>query len=153
MVDENAPKSGGVSPVLIGEFQHNIDAKGRIFVPARIREDLGEQFIITKGLDGCLFVYSMPEWEKLDARIRDLPLSKARNVQRFLFSCASPVSADKQGRVVIPPSLRTYAGLTRDAVIIGASIRAEIWDTERWNEACGAMTPEMLEKEMEELGF
>ncbi|MFT9056550.1 MAG: division/cell wall cluster transcriptional repressor MraZ, partial [Ethanoligenens sp.] len=86
--------------MLIGEYQHNIDAKGRVFMPARLRENLGERFILCKGLDNCLFVYSATEWSALEARIRALPLSKGRQLQRFFFSGACDVEADKQGRIV-----------------------------------------------------
>ena len=153
MVDENAPKSGGVSPVLIGEFQHNIDAKGRIFVPARIREDLGEQFIITKGLDNCLYVYSMEEWKVLEDKIRALPMSKSRNLQRFFFAGAAEAEPDKQGRVLIPAHLREYAGLTKDVTVIGASVRAEIWDSERYQSSCEELTSDSIAESMDELGF
>ncbi|MFT8888480.1 division/cell wall cluster transcriptional repressor MraZ [Ethanoligenens sp.] len=139
--------------MLIGEYQHNIDAKGRVFMPARLREDLGERFILCKGLDNCLFVYSATEWSALEARIRALPLSKGRQLQRFFFSGACDVEADKQGRIVLPANLRTYAGLERDVMIIGASTRVEIWDSKRWETACAAITPEAVEQAMEELGF
>lgn len=139
--------------MLIGEHQHNLDAKGRVFVPARFREELGEHFIITKGLDSCLFVYSLEEWKSLEEKIRLLPLSKARNLQRFFFAGACDVEADKQGRALIPANLRQYASLTKDVMIIGASSRAEIWDMQKWNDMCGTITPESVVEAMEELGF
>lgn len=139
--------------MLIGEYAHTIDAKGRVFIPARLREDLGEHFILSKGLDNCLFVYSEAEWGALEARIRALPLSKARQLQRFFFSGASDVEADKQGRIVLPQNLRAYAGLERDATIIGASTRVEIWDAARWASVCASITPQTVEQAMEELGF
>lgn len=139
--------------MLIGEHQHNLDVKGRVFIPARFREELGEHFIITKGLDSCLFVYSLEEWKSLEEKIRLLPLSKARNLQRFFFAGACDVEADKQGRVLIPANLRKYASLTKDVMIIGASNRAEIWDMQKWNEMCGAITPESVVEAMDELGF
>lgn len=139
--------------MLIGKYQHNIDAKGRVFIPARLREDLGEHFILTKGLENCLYVYSETEWGVLEARIRALPFSKGRQLQRFFFAGACDVEADKQGRIVLPADLRAYAGLEHEAVIIGASTRAEIWDSERWETACEAITPETVEQAMEELGF
>src|SRR5690554_3808910 len=113
--------------MLIGEFQHNIDPKGRISIPSRFRVDLGERFIVTKGLDNCLFVYSLDEWGRLEEKIKALPLARSRDLQRFFFSGACEVETDKQGRILIPNNLRTYAGLERDAMIIGASVRAEIW--------------------------
>lgn len=139
--------------MLIGEYQHSLDQKGRVNFPAKLREDLGESFIVTKGLDNCLFVYSVDEWKNLENRIRELPLSKARTLQRFLFAGAVEVSADKQGRIVIPANLREYASLTKDVMIIGASVRAEIWDAEKWNQSCMDLTSDMIAQAMEDLGF
>ena len=107
-----------------GEFQHNIDAKGRLFIPAKFREELGKMFIITKGLDGCLFVYSASAWEVLEDNINQLPLSKSRNLQRFFFSSAADCVPDAQGRVLIPQNLREYAALQKEVTIIGVSGRA-----------------------------
>lgn len=139
--------------MLIGEYNHSLDVKGRVNFPSKLREDLGERFILTKGLDGCLFVYSMPEWAILEEKIKSMPLSKARTFQRFLFASAIEVTVDKQGRIVIPSNLREYAGLDKDVVIIGASVRAEIWDQKKWEESCRQLTPEMIEETMDELGF
>lgn len=139
--------------MLIGEFQHNIDAKGRVFIPARFREDLGEHFIITKGLDNCLFVYSMSEWQILESKIRSLPMSKSRSLQRFFFAGAADVEADKQGRVVISANLRSYASLERDVMIIGASNRVEIWDLASYRKACDGITSDSVAEAMDELGF
>jgi mraZ protein len=139
--------------MLIGEYQHNVDPKGRLFMPARFREELGEQFIATKGLDNCLFVYSTEEWHKLEEKIRALPLSKARNLQRFFFAGAADLEADKQGRVLIPQNLREYASLTKDAIVVGESNRVEIWDKQRWDEICGSITPQSVAEAMDELEF
>ncbi len=139
--------------MLIGEYQHNIDPKGRIITPSKFREDLGESFIVTKGLDNCLFVYSKKEWIVLEDKIRALPLSKSRDLQRFFFSGASEAIPDKMGRILIPNNLREYAGLTKDVVIIGASVRCEIWDKEKWDERSMSVTSESVEEAMCELGF
>jgi MraZ protein len=139
--------------MLIGEYQHNIDEKGRVFIPARLRTDLGEEFIITEGLDNCLFAYSMKDWESLAEKLKALPMSKTRNLKRFLFSRAVNVEADKQGRVVIPATLRQYAALSKDVTIIGASTHAEIWDKLKWEEACASITSESVAEAMDELGF
>ena len=139
--------------VLIGEFQHNIDDKGRVFIPARLREDLGEHFIITKGLDGCLSAYSQTEWKVLEIHIRSLPMSKSRALKRFFFASANEVVADKQGRIVIPANLREYAGLNRDAMIIGASSHIEIWDKKSWDEASSCVTSESIAEAMDALDF
>jgi MraZ protein len=139
--------------MLIGEYQHNVDPKGRVFMPARFRDELGEHFIATKGLDDCLFVYSSTEWSSLEEKIRTLPLSKARNLQRFFFAGAADLEADKQGRVLIPQNLREYASLSKDVMIIGASNRVEIWDKQKWNDMCGSITPQSVVEAMDELGF
>ena len=136
-----------------GEFQHNIDAKGRLFIPAKFREELGKMFIITKGLDGCLFVYSASAWEVLEDNINQLPLSKSRNLQRFFFSSAADCVFDAQGRVLIPQNLREYAALQKEVTIIGVSGRVEIWNTARWKAINEELTPESISEAMEELGF
>lgn len=139
--------------MLIGEYQHTLDSKGRVNFPVRLRESLGESFIITKGLDGCLFVYSREEWKVLEDRIRELPMSKARNLQRFLFAGAVEVETDKQGRVLLPANLRDYAGLEKEIVVIGASTRAEIWSRERWSQNSEELSSDTVAQAMDELGF
>lgn len=122
--------------MLLGEYEHSIDTKGRIAMPAKLREGLGGKFIITKGLDGCLFVYAMDEWQRVEQKLASLPMSRktARDFTRFLFGGACEGECDKQGRVLLPASLRRYAGLERDAVIVGVGSRAEIWDTAKWQQ-------------------
>lgn len=136
-----------------GEFRHSIDAKGRLFIPAKLREELGERFTVTRGLDKCLAIYPEAEWHILEDRIRALPMSRARDLQRFFFSSAFDAELDSQGRILLPAGLREYAGLSRDAVIIGASSRAEIWDGARWATYNDAITEERVAEAMEELGF
>ncbi|MBQ1237164.1 MAG: division/cell wall cluster transcriptional repressor MraZ [Oscillospiraceae bacterium] len=139
--------------MLIGEYAHTLDVKGRVNFPAKLLTDLGDRFILSKGLDGCLFVYSAEEWGNLERKIKELPLSKSRPLQRYFFAGAAEVEVDKQGRIVIPQKLREHAGLEKDVMIIGASSRAEIWDKERWNLSCEELTAETIESAMEELGF
>lgn len=139
--------------MLMGEYNHTLDVKGRVNFPAKLRDDLGEIFVITKGLDNCLFVYSQQEWDILSKRTSELPLNKSRNLQRFFFAGAAETQVDKQGRIIIPQHLREYAGLVKDITIIGASNRAEIWSTERWNKNMEELTPEAVADAMEELGF
>ena len=139
--------------MLIGEYQHTLDPKGRVNFPARLLESLGSTFIITKGLDNCLYVYSMEEWKVLEDKIRALPMSKSRNLQRFFFAGAAEAEPDKQGRVLIPAHLREYAGLTKDVTVIGASVRAEIWDSERYQSSCEELTSDSIAESMDELGF
>lgn len=138
---------------MIGEYNHTIDAKGRLFIPAKFRESLGGQCVVTKGLDGCLFIYAADAWRELREKIDSLPMSKARNLQRFFMSSASDCQADSQGRILIPSNLRDFAGLTKNATIIGVSNRAEIWDTDRWKEYNDQISAEEIVSAMEELGF
>ena len=116
--------------MFFGEYEHTIDAKGRVIIPARLREALGEQFMITKGLDGCLFVYPMDQWRAFEEKLQALPLNQpsARAFARFFFSGAMEGELDKQGRVMVPPNLREYGKLSKDIVIAGAGTRLEIWD-------------------------
>lgn len=139
--------------MLIGEYQHNIDQKGRVIVPAKFREDLGELFYVTKGLDGCLFVLSPEEWARLQDKIKAMPISKARGLQRFFFSGAAEAEPDKQGRILIPQPLRDYAKLSRDVTVIGASTRAEIWDSGRWDEFNSTLTEDSVAEAMDLLEF
>jgi MraZ protein len=120
--------------MFLGEYQHSIDEKGRVIMPARFRDQLGPNFIITRGLDGCLFVYPAAEWEKLSQEVQTLPLAKkdARAFSRMLFSGAAEGECDKQGRVSLPANLREYAGIERDVVSIGVSSRIEIWAAQNW---------------------
>ncbi|HLS61264.1 MAG TPA: division/cell wall cluster transcriptional repressor MraZ [Virgibacillus sp.] len=122
--------------MFMGEFQHNIDMKGRIIVPAKFREGLGERFIVTRGLDKCLFVYPLDEWGIMEEKLKKLPLTKkdARSFTRFFFSGAVECEVDKQGRINIPPPLRTYASLNKECVVIGVSNRIEFWSSENWDE-------------------
>src|SRR5579875_998111 len=118
----------------MGEFQHSLDDKGRMIVPVKFREELGATFVMTRGLDKCLFVYPMSEWEILESKLKSLPMTRAdaRSFVRFFFSGASECELDKQGRVLIPAGLREYAGLTKDCVVLGVSNRVEIWAQDSW---------------------
>ena len=120
--------------MLMGEFHHNIDEKGRLIIPSKIRYELGEKFIITRGLDKCLFVYPIAEWENIIKKYRELPNTKeARNFMRFFLSGASECEFDKQGRINIATPLVDYASLNRECVIIGVNDRIEIWSREIWD--------------------
>ena len=120
--------------MLIGEYEHSLDAKGRLIMPAKIREDIGEKFIVTKGLDGCLFGFSQNEWNNFEEKLKTLPLTNknARDFVRFFLSGATECEMDKQGRFLIVANLREYANLEKDAVIIGVGTRIEIWNKEKW---------------------
>lgn len=122
--------------MFMGEFQHTLDDKGRITLPVKFREGLGSFFVVTRGIDTCLFVYPMAEWETLESKLKALPLTRAdaRSFVRFFFSGATECELDKQGRALIPSSLRDYAKLDRDCVVIGVSNRVEIWSQAAWTE-------------------
>ncbi len=120
----------------MGEYQHTVDTKGRLIVPAKFREHLSGQFVLTRGLDNCLFGYPMDEWKILEEKLRALPLTQkdARAFTRFFFSGATEVEIDKQGRINIPTSLRSYAKVEKDCVVIGVSSRIEIWAKHLWDD-------------------
>lgn len=130
----------GVAAMFMGEYQHNIDTKGRIIVPAKFREQLGDTFVITRGLDQCLFGYPMNEWKEVEKKLKALPLTKkdARAFTRFFFSGATECELDKQGRINLPTPLLTYASLQKECIIIGVSNRIEIWSKEIWGEYVAA---------------
>ncbi|MDO4432488.1 MAG: division/cell wall cluster transcriptional repressor MraZ [Aerococcaceae bacterium] len=121
--------------MLIGEFQHNIDAKGRLIMPAKFRSDLGTQFIVTKGLDGCLFGFPMESWATIQDKLKELPLARkdARLFVRSFYSAATEVELDKQGRINLPQNLIELAGIDKECYVIGVNDRIEIWSSERWD--------------------
>ena len=119
--------------MLLGEFQYIIDEKGRIFIPAKFREELGAEVVVSKGFDDCLFIHSIPEFEKFTEEIDNMDMIEQRNVIRIFYGASSNLKLDKQGRINIPQTLRDYAGLTKDIVVIGANRRAEVWDKEKWD--------------------
>ena len=120
--------------MFMGEYNHSIDSKGRLIIPSKLREDLGESFVITKGLDGCLFIYTEKEWENVENKFREMPLTTkdARKFSRFFFAGAAKMETDKQGRILIPNSLREFALLKKDVVLVGVLDRVEIWDKDNW---------------------
>lgn len=125
---------GGEGCVFMGEFQHTVDDKGRMIIPVKFRDGLGSSFVLTRGLDKCLFVYPMAEWETLEAKLKNLPMTRgdARSFVRFFFSGATECELDKQGRILIPATLRDYAELSRDCVVLGVSNRVEVWSESVW---------------------
>ena len=120
--------------MLIGEFEHSLDAKGRLIMPAKLRESIGERFVVTKGLDGCLFAFSLDEWANFEEKLKMLPLSNknSREFSRFFLSGATECEIDKQGRFLIPNNLRDAANLEKEVVIIGVGTRIEIWNKNKW---------------------
>lgn len=122
--------------MLSGEYSHSLDAKGRVILPAKLREEIGDSFYITRGFEGCLAIYSAEEFEKLGAAIQALPgnMKEVRKLQRIIITGAHSCEIDKQGRFVVPPTLREFASLEKDLTIVGNGSHAEIWDSAKWNE-------------------
>jgi len=120
--------------VFLGTYSPRLDEKGRVFLPAKFRDELAEGLVITKGQERCLYVFSAAEFGRLTERLREAPLTAkgARDYSRVFFASAHDDTPDKQGRVTVPPQLREYAGLDRDCVVIGANTRVEIWDAQAW---------------------
>lgn len=122
--------------MFIGEYKHTVDAKGRVSMPARFREELGESFFITRGMENCLFIYDQTEWAAMDDKISKLRLTakNARAFQRMFYAGAMEVAPDKQGRILIPTHLREFAKIDKDVMIVGVSNRIEVWSKDRWEE-------------------
>lgn len=125
--------------MLLGEYNHTIDEKSRVIVPAKYREDLGDAFVLTKGIDGCLNVYSLEQWQKFEEKLSALPISdeNSRKFVRYFTSGATMCEMDKQGRIVIPSNLKEFAKLKKDVIFTGVSTRAEIWDVDMWKKYIG----------------
>ena len=123
--------------MLTGTYSHALDSKGRLIIPAKLREELGDGFVITKNMDRCLSIYPKAEWDKLTEKLNDLPLissEPARKINRLIFGNSSEPEVDKQGRILIPADLRKHANLTKDVTLVGAGRLIEIWDSESWND-------------------
>ncbi len=141
--------------MFMGEYNHTIDAKGRLIIPSRFRELLGEEFVLTKGLDGCLSIYPMGEWEAFEQKLRALPLTNknARTFSRFFVAGATPCELDKQGRILIPQTLREFAGLDKDVVLTGNLNRIEVWSKEKWTDNCNYDDMDAIAEGMQEMGI
>lgn len=145
--------------MLSGEYNHSIDAKGRLIIPSKIRESLGENFVITKGMDGCLFLFPENKWEEFEAKLNTLPLTNknARAMKRFFIGSAVTMEGglDKQGRVLISSALRKHAGLEKDVVLTGVGDKVEIWDKAAWDAQNVEVEAniEEIASGMEDLGF
>ena len=138
---------------MTGTYEHSIDAKGRLFIPAKLREELGVTFYLAMGVDECLAIYPQETWNRFTEKFASLPMSQSA-AMRPLFANASKCELDSQGRIVIPQKLRKYAGLSMDAVNIGVNDRAEIWSAETWNaREEEEMTPEKMKACLAALGF
>ncbi|MEG0806450.1 MAG: division/cell wall cluster transcriptional repressor MraZ [Lachnospiraceae bacterium] len=141
--------------MFMGEYSHIIDAKGRLIVPSKFREQLGDEFVVTKGLDGCLFVYPNEEWLNIENKFKEVPLTTkdARKFSRFFFAGAATCEVDKQGRILLPGVLREFAELQKDIVSVGVLNRIEIWDKEKWTESNEYDDMDEIAEHMAELGL
>ncbi len=141
--------------MLIGEYIHSLDAKGRLIMPAKLRHDMGDKFIVTKGLDGCLFAFSQNEWLNFETKLKELPLSdkNARNFVRFFLAGATECETDKQGRFLISNNLRKAANLEKEAIIIGVGTRLEIWDKATWEKCDEDISADDIATNMTMLGI
>ena len=141
--------------MFMGEYNHTIDTKGRLIIPSKFREVLGDEFVVTKGLDGCLFVYDNQEWTAFEEKLKALPLmnKESRKFVRFFLAGAASLEVDKQGRILLPSVLREFAGLDKDVVLVGVGARIEIWSKEKWDEASMYDDMEEIAEHMSELGL
>ena len=141
--------------MFMGEYNHTVDATGRLLVTSKLREQLGDEFGVTKGSDGCLFVYENTEWKVLEEKLHTLPLTNAnaRKFSRFFLAGATSCEVDKQGRILLPQILRDFAGIEKEAVLVGVGSRIEIWSRERWLEANSYDDMEEIAENMEGLGI
>ena len=146
---------GGAACMFFGQHNHSVDKKGRVFVPAKYREELGQEFMLSRSPDGkrCLCVYPIGEWQKIDEKLKSLPAVQAGKLVRFMYSGAELSTCDSQSRVLIPQNLREYADLKGDAAIIGMSSKLEIWDSEAFKAEQAEETPESIAQLAELLGF
>ena len=139
----------------MGEYNHSIDAKGRLIIPSKFREALGDEFVVTKGLDGCLFVFDQTEWSAFEEKLKSLPITnkEARQFVRFFLAGAASMEVDKQGRILLPGVLREFADITKDVTLIGVGSRIEIWSKERWDGTSNYEDMEEIAEHMAELGL
>ena len=141
--------------MFMGEYNHTVDAKGRLIIPSRFREELKNEFIVTKGLDGCLFVFPGNKWQIFEEKLKALPLTNknARQFSRFFVAGATPCELDRQGRILVPQTLREFAGLEKDVVLTGNLNRIEVWSKEKWNEICDYDDMDSIAESMQDMGI
>jgi len=141
--------------MFMGEYNHTVDTKGRLIVPSKFRESLGEEFVITKGLDGCLFVYSSDEWKVIETKFREVSQfsKEARKFASFFFAGAAACEVDKQGRVLLPANLREFAGIEKEVVLAGVLNHIEIWSKDRWQETSEYDDVEEIAEHMASMGL
>lgn len=141
--------------MFMSEYNHTVDTKGRLIVPSKFREQLGDEFVVTKGMDGCLFVYANEDWSAFEQKLTSLPLinKEARKFARFFLAGAALVEVDKQGRILLPANLREFAGLEKDVVLVGVGSRIEIWSRENWENMDADSDMDDIAATMESLGL
>ena len=139
--------------MILGEFRHTLDAKNRTFLPAKLRDALGENIVIARGIDKCITVYPMESWKKFEASIEQLPPIKARQVRRWIYGFALDTTVDSQGRVVIPPAFKQYADLSKNIVSLGVGDHIEIWSEDAYEAMVGSMKAEDIEETLIEMGM
>lgn len=143
--------------MFMSQYNHSIDAKGRVIIPAKFREKLGDSFVITKGLDGCLFGYAEAEWKEFEEKLAALPTTSkdARSFTRYFLAGAAECELDKQGRILIPAVLREFAELDKEVVLVGAASKIEIWSKEKWDSSNSEYEENMdeISANLEKLGF
>ncbi|MCI9189675.1 MAG: division/cell wall cluster transcriptional repressor MraZ [Lachnospiraceae bacterium] len=141
--------------MFMSKYNHTIDPKGRLSIPSKYREILGDEFVVSKGMDGCLFVYANETWKEFEAKLAALPLvnRQARQLARFFLSGAQYVTVDKQGRILVPQDLRDFAGLEKDVVLSGMGSRIEVWSLEKWNEVNSQVDIDEISEGMGDMGL
>ena len=144
----------GCTLMFMGEYSHTLDSKGRLIIPSKFREELGEGFILTRGLDKCLSIYSQASWKVFEQKLSTLPLAskEARTFTRFFVSGASNCELDKQGRILVPATLRDYAGLVKDVILAGNLDRIEVWSKERWTERIDFSDMDAIAQGLQDMG-
>ena len=141
--------------MFMGEYNHTVDTKGRLIIPSKFRELLGEEFVVTKGFDGCLFVFPQEEWQTFEEKLRALPLTNqdSRTLTRFFVAGATMCELDKQGRILLPATMREFAGLDKDVVLAGMLSRVEIWSKARWTENNAVDNINDIAQKMQDMGL
>ncbi|MBR5248498.1 MAG: division/cell wall cluster transcriptional repressor MraZ [Lachnospiraceae bacterium] len=139
----------------MSQYNHTVDTKGRLIIPSKFREILGDEFVVTKGMDGCLFVYANDDWKVFEQKLTSLPITNkdARKFARFFLAGAAPVEVDKQGRILLPAHLREFAELDKDVVLVGVGSRIEIWNKDKWEENNVDDDMDAIGASMESLGL
>ena len=141
--------------MFMSQYNHTVDTKGRLIIPSKFREILGDEFVVTKGMDGCLFVYANDDWKVFEQKLTSLPITNkdARKFARFFLAGAAPVEVDKQGRILLPAHLREFAELDKDVVLVGVGSRIEIWTKDKWEENNVDDDMDAIGASMESLGL